>query len=138
MIDCYDFICDIKTLLENDETVSANNKITLSFEPSSLPNPLMTIYTVLKPLSLSVKDNSDPNISADKVAYFKMGINIHKAERLNPSDMITRLTDILTLIENDQDYTVFETGFDKMFRDTDTNSIVLPGFVTFAEYYSIT
>ncbi len=124
-----------KETLEKDNAVAATNTITLSFYPRTLPNPLKTMFTVVKPQEMTVAENTEEGSTYSKVIRYTVGISIHKAERRDPSDLLSKFSAVLNAFESSNDFTVESAGFDSLKRDPDTNSIVLPGYVTFKMYY---
>lgn len=124
-----------KKILEADELVSGTNIITLSFYPRTLPNPLRTLYTVVKPQKMTVEENKEEGSSYSKVVRYTVGISIHKAERRDPSELLSRFSAVIDAFEKSDEFTVESAGFDSLKRDPDTNSIILPGYVTFKMYY---
>lgn len=125
----------IRDMLAGNEEFAGNNVVTLSFVPRTLPNPLRTLYTVVKPVKMTVEENTEEGSSYSKVVRYTVGISFHKAERRDPSDLLTRFSIALEIFEASNNFAVESAGFDSMKRDPDTNSIVLPGYITLKMYY---
>lgn len=125
----------VKETLEASIEVSGTNIITLSFYPRTLPNPLKTLYTVVKPLKMTVEENTEEGSTYSKVIRYTVGISIHKAERRDPSELLIRFSSVLEALEADDRFVIESAGFDSLKRDPDTNSIILPGYVTLKMYY---
>lgn len=125
----------IRDILAGDEVFAGNNVVTLGFVPRTLPNPLMTLYTVVKPIKMTVEENTEEGSTYPKVVRYTVGISLHKAERRDPSNLLTRFSIGLEVLENNNTVDVIEAGFDSMKRDPDTNSVVLPGYITLKMYY---
>ncbi|MDD6021681.1 MAG: hypothetical protein PUB94_03385 [Oscillospiraceae bacterium] len=124
-----------KALISGSETVTAGNKIVTGFSTGIVPSPLKSLYTVVKPLELQVEKIEKEGVSSSNLAKFKMGINIHKAEKLDPSELLGRFSEIVDLFEQSSDFTVYSSGFGELQRNADTNSIFLPGYIVLAYYY---
>lgn len=135
MLQFEDITKQVKSVLEANEIVSGANVITLSFNPRTLPNPLRTLYTVVKPLKMTVEANTEEGTTYAKVVHYTVGISLHKAERRDPSELLTRFSYVLDALEKSNQFSVESAGFDNMRRDPDTNSIILPGYVTLKMYY---
>ena len=125
----------IRDVLAANEEFAGSNIVTLGFVPRTLPNPLRSLYTVVKPVKMTVEENTEEGSSYSKVVRYTVGISLHKAERRDPSELLTRFTIALEVFEASNDFTVFDAGFDSMKRDPDTNSIVLPAYITLKMYY---
>lgn len=135
MQDIQQFTNKAKTLLENDEVVSSGNVVTLGYYPRTLPNPLLQIYTVVKPLKIEITENQEEGSSYNKVVRYTLGISLHKAEKRNPADLLSKFTAIVNAFEASNEFQVESAGSDQLKRDPDTNSIIFPGYLTFKMYY---
>ena len=125
----------IRDVLAANEEFAGSNIVTLGFVPRTLPNPLRSLYTVVKPVKMTVEENTEEGSTYSKVVRYTVGISLHKAERRHPSELLTRFTIALEVFEASNDFTVLDAGFDSMKRDPDTNSIVLPAYITLKMYY---
>lgn len=125
----------LKTLIASNSELAANNKIVTGFGEGIVPSPLKYLYTVIKPLELTIEKITQADIDASNLAKFTIGINIHKAEKLDPSELLEMYSKIIDLVDNSSDFTVFASGFGELQRNADTNSIFLPAYITFAYYY---
>lgn len=125
----------IRDVLAANEEFAGSNIVTLGFVPRTLPNPLRSLYTVVKPVKMTVEENTEEGSTYSKVVRYTVGISLHKAERRDPSELLTRFTIALEVFEASNDFTVLDAGFDSMKRDPDTNSIVLPAYITLKMYY---
>lgn len=125
----------IRDVLAANEEFAGSNIVTLGFVPRTLPNPLRSLYTVVKPVKMIVEENTEEGSTYSKVVRYTVGISLHKAERRDPSELLTRFTIALEVFEASNDFTVLDAGFDSMKRDPDTNSIVLPAYITLKMYY---
>ncbi len=125
----------IRDVLAANEEFAGSNIVTLGFVPRTLPNPLRSLYTVVKPVKMTVEENTEEGSTYSKVVRYTVGISLHKAERRDPSELLTRFTIALEVFEESNDFTVLDAGFDSMKRDPDTNSIVLPAYITLKMYY---
>ncbi len=135
MINYFTEMNKVKDLIAGDETITQGNKIVTGFSNGIVPAPLKSLYTVIKPIELTVQRINESGVAASNFARFKIGITIHKAEKLDPTELLERFSQILELFEGSQDFTVYDSGFGELERNADTNSIFLPGYVTLAYYY---
>lgn len=135
MINCYTVISNIKSVLTSSSAVSSGNEIVFGYNTHRLPNPLRKVYTVLKPLSLVSKPYEGTDAAYTKTAVFTVGINLHKAERYNPTDLLSRFTLIMDELEKSKSFGISESGFSEMKRNADTNSIILPCYVKLRIHY---
>lgn len=125
----------IVTFLKADEIVASNNKITFGYSITTLPNPLRKIYTVVKPQKMTVEENTEEGSSNTKVILYTIGLSLHKAEGENPSNLLSKFSSILEAFEESTSYTVYNAGFNELKRDADSNSVILPAYITFKMYY---
>ncbi len=124
-----------KSLINANSDITNGNKVVTGFNTGIVPTPLRCLYTVIKPLKLEVEKTESETGTTTKCAKFRLGINIHKAEKLDPNELLERFSMILNLLENSGSFDVDSSGFGELERDADTNSIFLPGYITFAYYY---
>lgn len=124
-----------KALISENAEVTRGNKIVTGFSTGVVPSPLKSLYTVVKPLELKTEKINQEGVSTNNLAKFTIGINIHKAEKLDPSELLDRYSKIVNLFEESQSFTVYTTGFGELKRNADTNSIFLPAYITLAYYY---
>lgn len=124
-----------KALISGNAEVTRGNKIVTGFSTSVVPSPLKSLYTVVKPLELKTEKINQEGVSTNNLAKFTIGINIHKAEKLDPSELLDRYSKIVNLFEESQSFTVYTSGFGELQRNADTNSIFLPAYITLAYYY---
>lgn len=124
-----------KALISENAEVTRGNKIVTGFSTGVVPSPLKSLYTVVKPLELKTEKINQEGVSTNNLAKFTIGINIHKAEKLDPSELLDRYSKIVNLFEESQNFTVYTTGFGELKRNADTNSIFLPAYITLAYYY---
>lgn len=125
----------LKTLIKSNSEITKNNKIVTGFNTGIVPTPLKSLYTVIKPLELQLDKISQDSVDASTFAKFKIGINIHKAEKLDPSELLERYSKIVDLVDSSSDFTLHSSGFGELSRNADTNSILLPSFIVLAYYY---
>ncbi len=125
----------VKTLIAGNTDITNGNKIVTGFNTGIVPAPLKSLYTVIKPLELKVERINQEGIDASNLAKFTIGINIHKAEKLDPSELLDRFSKIIGLFEDSSSFSVYASGFGELERNADTNSIFLPGYITLAYYY---
>lgn len=128
-------IDELIVFLKGKEVISSGSKILPAYIPSKLPNPLRSIYIVVKPEKLTVEKNEEEGVKYDKVVKFTVGISIRKSERENPAELLAKFTAILNALEKDKGYNVLNAGFKEMKRDADSNSVVLPCYITVKMYY---
>lgn len=124
-----------KALISGNADVAKGNRIVTGFGTGIVPSPLKSLYTVVKPLELKVEKISQEGVSSSNIAKFKIGVNIHKAEKLDPSELLERYSKIVNLFEESQLFTVYTSGFGELQRNADTNSVFLPAYITLAYYY---
>lgn len=124
-----------KALISGNTEVTKGNKIVTGFSTGVVPSPLKCLYTVVKPLELKIEKINQEGVSASNLAKFTIGINIHKAEKLDPTELLDRYSKIVNLFEESQTFTVYTSGFGELQRNADTNSIFLPAYITLAYYY---
>ena len=124
-----------KALISGNAEVTRGNKIVTGFSTGVVPSPLKSLYTVVKPLELKTEKIDQEGVSTNNLAKFTIGINIHKAEKLDPSELLDRYSKIVSLFEESQSFTVYTSGFGELQRNSDTNSIFLPAYITLAYYY---
>lgn len=128
-------ISKAKALIATDSDVTLGNKVVSGFETTIVPSPLKGLYTVIKPLNLKITKETNIDTGTTNIAKFTIGVTIHKAEKLDPSDLLGKFSLMIALFESSKEFVVDSCGFDEMERSADTNSIYLPGWVTFIYTY---
>ncbi len=84
---------------------------------------------------MTVEENTQEGSSYTKVILYTIGLSLHKAEGENPSNLLSKFSSILEAFEESTSYTVYNAGFNELKRDADSNSIILPAYITFKMYY---
>lgn len=135
MINVYtEFEKALHTISTNSD-VTDGNKIVTGFSTGIVPTPLKCLYTVIRPLNLDITKVTTASGTQINEAKFTVGITLHKAEKLDPTELLEKFSLMIALFEESEELSLYSSGFEEMERNADTNSIFLPGRATFIYYF---
>lgn len=135
MINVYTEFDKALKLISSNSEVTDGNKIVTGFSTGVVPTPLKCLYTVIRPLKLDITQVTNASGTHTNEAKFTVGITLHKAEKLDPTELLEKFSRIIALFEESSDFSLYSSGFEEMERNADTNSIFLPGRATFIYYF---